>query len=105
MKMKKCYISIPIEGRGADEVEKEIKKYKEILMARTFFPVSPFDRHMDFNAKHKQHMREDFKFLLDCNAIIMARNWEHSVWCRAEFNVALACGIEVIYTMDAALLW
>ena len=39
------------------------------------------------------------------DAILMARNWEHSIGCRAELNVALTCGIKIIYTMNSALLW
>ena len=105
MKRKKCYISIPITGRDIDEVKKEIENYKTRLRSKGYSPVSPFDRNVDFNATHEQHMREDFKLLLDCDAILMARDWEHSVGCRAELNVALACGIKVIYTLNATLLW
>ena len=39
------------------------------------------------------------------DAILMARNWEQSIGCRAELNVALTCGIKIIYTMNSALLW
>ena len=105
MERKKCYISLPIEGRDIDEVKKEIEKYKTSLRRRGYSPVSPFDREVDFNATHEQHMREDFKLLLDCDVILMTYNWEHSVGCRAELNVALACDIKIIYTMNAALLW
>lgn len=105
MERKKCYISIPITGRDIDEVKREIDSLKRVLRNNEYIPISPFDREVDFNATHEQHMREDFKLLLDCDAILMARNWERSVGCRAELNVALACGIKIIYTMDTALLW
>lgn len=105
MKRVKCYISIPITGRDIDDVKKEIKNYKTRLRDKGYSPISPFDRVVDFNATHEQHMREDFKLLLDCDAILMACNWGRSVGCRAELNVALACGIKIIYTLDAALLW
>lgn len=105
MKRKKCYISIPITGRDIDEVKKEIENYKTRLRRKGYSPISPFDRVVDFNATHEQHMREDFKLLLDCDAILMACNWERSVGCRAELNVALACGIKIIYTLNTDLLW
>lgn len=105
MKRKKCYISIPIIGRDIDEVKNEIENYKTRLRSKGYSPISPFDRVVDFNATHEQHMREDFKLLLDCDAILMACNWGRSVGCRAELNVALACGIKIIYTLDTALLW
>lgn len=105
MGRKKCYISIPITGRDIDEVKREIDSLKHVLRNNEYIPISPFDREVDFNATHEQHMREDFKLLLDCDAILMARNWEHSIGCRAELNVALTCGIKIIYTMNSALLW
>lgn len=105
MGRKKCYISIPITGREIEEVRKEIENYKTRLRNKGYSPVSPFDRGVDFNATHEQRMREDFKLLLNCHAILMARNWEHSIGCRAELNVALVCGIKIIYTMNSALLW
>ena len=105
MEEKKCYISLPITGRDIEKVKKDIEKIKIQLIHNGYSPISPFDREVDFNATHEQHMREDFKLLLDCDAILMARNWERSVGCRAELNVALACGIKIIYTMDTALLW
>nr|DAR09511.1 MAG TPA: Nucleoside deoxyribosyltransferase [Caudoviricetes sp.] len=105
MERKKCYISLPITGRDIEDVKKEIENYKTGLGNRGYSPVSPFDREVDFNATHEQHMREDIKLLLDCDAILMARDWERSVGCRAELNVALACDIKIIYTTNTTLLW
>ena len=103
--MKKCYISLPITGREIKNVKKDIERLKLALRNRGYNSISPFDRNVDFNATHEQHMREDIKLLLDCDAILMARDWERSVGCRVELNVALACGIKIIYTMNSALLW
>lgn len=103
--MKKCYISLPITGREIKNVKKDIERLKLALRNRGYNPISPFGRNVDFNATHEQHMREDIKLLLDCDAILMARDWERSVGCRAELNVALVCGIKIIYTMDADFLW
>ena len=103
--MKKCYISLPITGREIKNVKKDIERLKLALRNNEYILISPFDRNVDFNATHEKHMREDIKLLLDCDAILMARNWEHSIGCRAELNVALTCGIKIIYTMNSALLW
>lgn len=97
MREKKCYISLPITGRDLDEVRERIAELKRKLQDKGYIPVSPFDRNVDFNATHEEHMREDFKLLLDCDYILMGRNWEHSVGCRAELNAALACGIKVMF--------
>ena len=96
MGRKKCYISIPITDREIEEVKREIDSLKHVLRNNENIPISPFDRDVDFNATHEQHMKEDIKLLLDCDAILMARDWERSVGCRAELNVALACGIKII---------
>lgn len=97
MRKKKCYISLPITGRGLDEVRERIAELKRKLEEKGFVPVSPFDRDIDFNATHEEHMREDFKMLLDCDYILMSSGWEYSVGCRAELNAALACGIKVMF--------
>lgn len=105
MKRVKCYISIPITGRDIDDVKKEIENYKTRLRSKGYSPISPFDRVVDFNAMHEQHMREDFKLLLDCDAIYMADEWTNSKGCKAEFDCALACGIKPIFSLYSILQW
>lgn len=97
MKEKKCYISLPITGRDLDEVGKRIAELKCNLQDKGYTPVSPFDREVDFNASHEEHMRADFKLLLDCDYILMGWGWEHSIGCRAELNAALACGMKIMF--------
>jgi hypothetical protein len=97
MKEKKCYISLPITGRDLEEVAERITELKRNLQDKGYTPVSPFDREVDYSASHEQHMREDFKLLLDCDHILMGYGWEHSIGCRAELNTALACGIKVMF--------
>lgn len=97
MREKKCYISLPITGRDLDDVRERIAELKRKLQDKGFVPVSPFDRDVDFNATHAEHMREDIKILIDCDCILMGRDWEHSVGCRAELNAALVCGIKVMF--------
>lgn len=103
--MKKCYISLPITGREIKNVKKDIERLKLALRNRGYNPISPFDRNVDFNATHEQHMREDFKFLLECDAIYMGRGWEHSKGCAAEFNLAIACGIKPKFSSYTILQW
>ena len=105
MERKKCYISIPITGRGIDEVKREIDSLKHVLRNNEYIPISPFDREVDFNATHEQHMKEDFKLLLECDAIYMADEWTNSKGCKAEFYCALACGIKPIFSLYSILQW
>lgn len=97
MRKKKCYISLPITGRDLDEVGGRIAELKCNLQDKGYTPVSPFDREVDFNASHEEHMMADFKLLLDCDYILMGWGWEYSVGCRAELNAALACGIKIMF--------
>ena len=105
MERKKCYISIPITGRDIDEVKREIDSLKRVLRNNEYIPISPFDREVDFNATHEQHMKEDFKLLLECDAIYMADEWTNSKGCKAEFDCALACGIKPIFSLYSILQW
>ena len=97
MREKKCYISLPITGRDLDDVRERIAELKRKLQDKGYTPVSPFDRDVDFNSTHEEHMREDFKMLLDCDYILMSSGWECSAGCREELNAALACGIKVMF--------
>lgn len=97
MKEKKCYISLPITGRNFNEVGERIAEMKRNLECQEYIPVSPFDREVDFNASHAEHMRADFKLLLDCDYILMGWGWEYSAGCRAELNAAMVCGIKVMF--------
>lgn len=97
IKDKKCYISLPITGRDLDDVRERIAELKRKLQYNSYTPVSPFDRDVDFNSTHEEHMREDIKMLLACDCILMGLDWECSVGCRAELNAALACGIKIMF--------
>lgn len=97
MKEKKCYISLPITGRNLNEVGERMCELKRNLYNKGYTPTSPFDREVDFNASHEEHMRADFKLLLDCDYILMSSEWEYSVGCRAELNAALACGMKIMF--------
>lgn len=44
-----------------------------------------------------EFMREDIRELLDCEAILMLKGWEHSAGARCEFLVAAMCGLEIWY--------
>lgn len=93
---RKLYISIPIAHRDIEEqkahaadVAKRMSHFYEI--ANPFYNGVPEDAHPS------QHMRADFKMLLDCDAIFMCKGWEDSEGCLAEFYVATKCHIEVLY--------
>lgn len=59
--------------------------------------ISPFNNGVPVDAHPSQHMRADFKMLLECDAIFMCKGWEDSAGCRAEWTVARSCHMDVIY--------
>lgn len=43
------------------------------------------------------YMKHDIKAMLDCDAILLLPNWGRSKGAQFEFEVAVKCGLEVIY--------
>lgn len=46
------------------------------------------------------HMRADIKALLECDAAFMLRGWPYSSGARTEFEVARACGLDLLFERD-----
>ena len=94
--MKKIYISIPISHLDYEN-QKTHAEMLERALSHLYEVVSPFRNGVPMDAHPSEHMRVDFKLLLDCDAIFMARGWEDSRGCVAEWTVATSCHMEVIY--------
>lgn len=92
----KVYISIPITGKDIDEQRKHAGDVASFLLTAGHTPVSPFNNGLDVNASYEEHMRADIKMLLDCDAIIMCRDFLMSFGCRFECDVANKCGLTVV---------
>lgn len=43
------------------------------------------------------YMKAGIKLLMECDGIIMIDGWTHSRGAMAEFNIAVACGMEPMY--------
>lgn len=93
---KKIYISIPMSGLDLD-MQRDLSIEIATSLSHFYDVVSPFDNGVPADAHPSQHMRADFKMLLDCDAIFMCKGWEDSAGCRAEWTVATACHMTVIY--------
>lgn len=93
---KKCYISLPISGYDYNERLEYAENVEKKLEEMGYEPVNPFDNGLDNHAPSEQHMKADFKMLLECDYIYLCKDWEKSRGCLAEFNVAANCGIKVL---------
>lgn len=93
----KCYISLPISGYDLTERRKLAEKVKSFLVAAGLDPISPLDKGLPDEAPYAEHMKQDFKLLLDCGGICMVHGWEFSKGCNLEFQVAKVCNLKIMY--------
>lgn len=100
--MSSIYISIPITGL---DIEKQKARASEVEESLSHFfdeVVNPFRNGVPIDAHPSEHMRADFKLLLECDAIYMCRGFEDSSGCMAEFEVARCCHMDIVYESNRA---
>lgn len=98
MKKKKVYLSFPIGSR-------DIEKLRNFSAARAAFlsdvqgyeVFNPLDNGLPQSASWREHMKQDFKIMLECDAVFFCKDWQASCGCQLEHSVAIACGLELIY--------
>lgn len=95
--MKKIYISGPISGYTMPERIAAFAKVKNDLEGRGFLCVSPLENGLPGNASTHEHMRRDIELLTGCDAIFMMERWCHSAGCKLELDIAVACGMDVVF--------
>jgi len=93
----KIYLSLPITGRteaeARAEAQRNIQYIKEVCEAHEVY--NPLDNGLPFDAPIYEHMRRDYKALLDCDAIFLCDGWEYSHGCMDELAVAADCRMYV----------
>lgn len=52
------------------------------------------------NPTYNDHMKHDVLHLLNCNAIFMMKNWEHSPGAKAEHALAIAMKMNIHYQSE-----
>lgn len=92
----KVYISIPITGKDIDEQKRHAERVASFLTEAGHTPVSHFDNGLDEDASYEDHLREDTKMLLGCDAVYMCEGWFLSPGCTFERDVAVKCGLTVV---------
>lgn len=97
--MKKIYLSFPMKGRDVEEYTRRARADQEFLENQGFEVASPLDNGLPADAPVSEHMKADYKMLLDCDAIYLCKGWEYSHGCMNELQVAADCRLPVI-TID-----
>lgn len=96
--MKKIYLSFPISHFDIEErrefAAKRAKYLSEVFDCEV---VNPLENGLGQDVHWREHMKRDVQFLLECDTIFMCKDWEYSKGCRFEHEVAVTCGINVMY--------
>ncbi len=95
-KQMKVYISLPITGKDIEEQKRHAESVAGWLMAAGHTVVVPFDNGLKADASYEDHLREDTKMLLGCDAVFMCKGWHLSCGCTFEHEVAVKCGLTVV---------
>jgi hypothetical protein len=97
MPRTKVYISGPMSGeRNLNFPAFDIAKQRLTILG--FQVVSPADLERErcfFSYQDK--LRDDIRYLLDCEAIYLLDGWEHSQGAKIEFAIAVALNMVVMY--------
>lgn len=97
MNKPRIYISGPISGYEKKERQRVFKEAHMILEAQGWEVFNPMENGLPDEATTYQHMKVDIRHLLLCDAIYLLRRWTHSKWCKVEFDVATAIGLDVYF--------
>ena len=96
MEKKRIYISFPISGYDIEERKQYAQKIEDSL-SHFYIVLNPLKNGISEDAPVCDHMRQDIKMLLQCDAIHLGKKWELSFGCLVEFLVAVACRMDLIY--------
>lgn len=95
--MNKIYISGQISGHDLRERKEAFNVAAQRLHSAGYTPVNPFDLNVPDEATYEEHMKEDLKAMLGCDAIYMLKGWAESHGAQVENVIAIECGLKVIF--------
>lgn len=102
MRKERIYISGVIAHHDIDERHAAFDACASFCELCGFEAVNPFNnplwqRGLGKVADWRNHMREDLRMLLECDAICMMDGREESKGAKLELDVATSCGLTVYY--------
>jgi len=105
---KHVYISGPISGVDPEQCQKRFSEIEEMLTDMNYRVFNPLKNGLPSNASTNRHMRRDLNVLSNetdpFDFIFMMKRWPHSSGCKEEFNLAIACGIKVMFEESGEII-
>lgn len=101
--MQKVFVSIPMNGRRNEEVEKEIIEIvdyihdmfgENIEVIDSFFTRQPTK---DYKNLRLYYLGNSLIKMAECDTVVFARNWGDARGCRVEEKVAIEYGLDRMY--------
>lgn len=92
----KVYISGPISGIALPIAIARFNDAELRLGEMGFDVINPIDNGVPVTAEWHEHMREDIRMMLDCNAIYLLKGWEQSKGATLEKHIAEKLGFTII---------
>lgn len=96
-KKKRLYLSLPISGYDIDERRETAMKMEVRLRGAGYEVFNPLGHQWKDGLTHCEYMRRDIKSLLECDVIFFMKGFNRSLGCCTELNVAMACGLDVMF--------
>lgn len=97
MSNNKIYISGRISGIDIDTAKQKFQKAEQFIQQTLgATPINPFHNALPDSAPRKQHLIEDIKLLLQCQAILMLDGWQQSKGAQLEREIAQELEIPIL---------
>jgi hypothetical protein len=94
----KMYISGKISGLALNDVRKKFEATENMIANLGCEPVNPIKIAKFSNDKNWiDYMKECICALLDCEAILMQKDWGQSNGARIEYAIAKEIGLKIIF--------
>lgn len=96
----KIYISIPITGRPLHVATAHAERLKVKLRELGHEAITPFEVCPDPDLPYSAYMDADIAALLECDAICLGVDYQHSQGCQLEKEAARIYKKRIIYEYD-----
>lgn len=103
LNMKTAYISGPMTGLP-DLNKEEFIKAEATLRREGYEVVNPHTLPAPAHDKWEAYMKNDIKYLMDCDVVAVLKDWDDSRGARLEVQIAHALGIEIIWAYNLSPL-